>query len=64
MERFFRRCKEYCRNFIGYQNCSSENNGSLLLLAVFIILLISLLLNPLLLSALALLGLFIWAVFF
>lgn len=59
---FFRGVCDGCRRFFG---CYNRNiNGELIVLLVSVILLISLLLQPLMLTALALLGLLIWAIFF
>lgn len=59
---FFRGFRDSCRHFFG---CYNRNiNGELILLVVAVVLLISLLLQPLLLTALALLGLIIWGIFF
>lgn len=59
---FFRGFCDSCRHFFG---CYNRNiNGDLIVLLVSAILLVSLLIQPLMLTALALLGLLIWAIFF
>lgn len=64
MGEFWNRCRDGCKRFFGWGGCGGPNNGNILLLIVAAILLISLLINPIALTVLALLGLFMWAIFF
>jgi len=59
---FFRGFRNFCQFFSGRN--AGFFTGDMVLLLVAAILLISLLFQPLLLTALALLGLLIWALFF
>ncbi len=62
MGELWEKCKCGCRSLLGHANrCFTTSD--LILLIVAALLLISLMVSPALLVALALLGLFLWAIF-
>lgn len=61
-QRYFRSFRKSCQNFLGFANNSIS--GDIVLLCVAVVLIISLLFKPFLLTALALLGLIVWALFY
>ena len=64
MSDLWRRCYRGCGNFFGWGPGRGPGNGKILLTIVAIILMVSLIFNPFVLTGLALLGLFMWAIFF
>ena len=61
-DNFFTRCKNSISR--AFEHCFGENIGNIVLMIVAALLLISLLMSPAVLIALALFGLFLWALLY